>query len=161
MGHSDLVLFVNFGKAQMHICTKYEGSMTNHKGRRGRYMEKSLSLKIQAILSQYFICFYWGYMCIFVQNIKSLWSNLWLGTLSTNNDKNVNNADDDRWGTIRDYIGSLAFIPNEPKMGQTNVVRHQGNIPNKNLTKFLLVSHFWQVTDIVSSFGNWLFLTQK
>ena len=40
VGHSDLVLFMWLGPLQMQLCIKYEGSMTNHFGRRGRYRKK-------------------------------------------------------------------------------------------------------------------------
>ena len=44
-------------------------------------------------------------MCIYVQDIKFLWSNLWTGGLSTDDDDN-DNANDDTWSTIHDCIGS-------------------------------------------------------
>ena len=47
-------------------------------------------------------------MCIDVQDMKFLWSNLWLGGLSTDDN------DDDADKAIHDYIGTSAFIPNEP-----------------------------------------------
>ena len=57
-------------------------------------------------------------MCIYVQNMKFLWSNLWMGGLSTDDDNDDNNnnndANDDTWWTIHDCIGSLAWLPNEP-----------------------------------------------
>ena len=54
-------------------------------------------------------------MYIYVQNMKFLWSNLWTGGLSTddNNDDNNDANDNTRW-TIHDCIGSLAWLPNEP-----------------------------------------------
>ena len=46
---------------------------------------------------------------------KALWSDVYKQELSTH-DKNPDAADnDDTRRTIRDYIGSLAFLPNEPK----------------------------------------------
>ena len=52
-------------------------------------------------------------MCIYVQDIKFLWSNLWTGGLSTddnNNDDNANDdANDDTQRTIHDCIGSSAI----------------------------------------------------
>ena len=52
-------------------------------------------------------------MCMHVQDMKFLWSNLWLGGLSTDdtNDDNANNNDntnDTTQLTIHDYIGSSA-----------------------------------------------------
>ena len=40
LGQSDLVLLVCLGLVQMHPCIKYEGSMVNHTGRRGRCKKK-------------------------------------------------------------------------------------------------------------------------
>ena len=51
-------------------------------------------------------------MCIYVQNMKFLSSNLRTGGLSTDND--ANDANNDTWWTIHDCIGSLAWLPNEP-----------------------------------------------
>ena len=50
-------------------------------------------------------------MCIHVQDIKFLWSNLWTGGLSTDDDDdNANDdANDDTWWTIHDCIGSSAI----------------------------------------------------
>ena len=54
-------------------------------------------------------------MCIYVQDIKFLWWNLWTGGLSTDDDANDNANDDDKdanddtqW-TIHDCIGSSAI----------------------------------------------------
>ena len=64
-------------------------------------------------------------MCIYLQDIKCLWSILLLEQLYTdntnddnddNNDGNNNNNDDnDTWQTNHDCIGSLACMPNDPK----------------------------------------------
>ena len=56
-------------------------------------------------------------MCIYVQNMKFLWSNLWTGGLSTDDDNNNdddNYTNDDTRRTIHDCIDSLAWLPNEP-----------------------------------------------
>ena len=44
------------------------------------------------------MCIYWGHVCIYVQDIKFLWSNLWLRGLSTDNDNNDDDDDDDDTG---------------------------------------------------------------
>ena len=58
------------------------------------------------------MCIHLGHMCICVQDMKILWSNLWLGELSTDDDAN-DNDNDVTWRTLYDYTGSLAFLPNE------------------------------------------------
>ena len=55
-------------------------------------------------------------MCIYVQDKKFLWSNLWLGGLSTDDDTNTDNdantdndTNDDTRRPIHDCIGSSAI----------------------------------------------------
>ena len=77
--------------------------------------------KVYVILTQYFMCIYWGYMYMYLQDIKFLWAIQSLGQLypddDTNDDDNDNTNDDDndtQW-TNHDCIGSLECMPNEPK----------------------------------------------
>ena len=60
-------------------------------------------------------------MCIYVQDIKFLWSNLWTGGLSTDDDNNNDDNDDTR-RTIHDCIGSSAI-----SKWDNNVVSHSEN----------------------------------
>ena len=63
---------------------------------------------------------YWGYMYMYLQDMKFLWAMLSLGQLYTDNDTNDNDDNDDdnndTWWTNHDCIGSLAYMPNEPKI---------------------------------------------
>ena len=45
---------------------------------------------------------------MYVQDMKILWSNLWLGGLSTDDANDNDNANDTTQLTIHDYIGSSA-----------------------------------------------------
>ena len=42
-------------------------------------------------------------MCMYVQDMKFLWSNLWLGGLATNNDANTNDNTNDEGHHMMDY----------------------------------------------------------
>ena len=46
-------------------------------------------------------------MCMYVKDMKFLWSNLWLEGLSTD-DTNNNDTNETTQQTIHDYVGSLA-----------------------------------------------------
>ena len=46
-------------------------------------------------------------MCMYVQDMKFLWSNLWLVGLSTDDDNDDDTNDTTQW-PVHDYIGSSA-----------------------------------------------------
>ena len=77
------------------------------------------SWKVHIISTKYFMCIYQGHYVVYLQNIKFLWSILWPGDMYTDaaytdapkimipySDEIMNH----------DYIGSLACMPNEPKI---------------------------------------------
>ena len=76
--------------------------------------------KVYVILTQYFMCIYWGYMYMYLQDMKFLWAMLSLGQLYTDDNTNdndnddTNDSDNNTWWTNHDCIGSLACMPNEP-----------------------------------------------
>ena len=67
--------------------------------------------KVFVILTQYFICIYWEYMYMYLQDMKFLWAMLSLGQLYTDNETNDDDDDtnDTRW-TNHDWIRSLACM---------------------------------------------------
>ena len=80
-------------------------------------------------------------MCIYVQNMKFLWSNLWTGGLSTDdNNDDDNDAHDDTRRTIHDCIGSLAWLPNEPITTNNPCLLLSGS-ENGNILKSLYKTH--------------------
>ena len=62
------------------------------------------------------MCIYWGYICIFISNMKFPSLILWLEGLCTDADDTHNYAR----RTNHDYIGSFGRIPNEPKILKIN-----------------------------------------
>ena len=57
-----------------------------------------------------------GHMCIYLQDMKFLWSKLSLGWLYTDaNDDNTNDTDDDDNDTRRTEYDCIGSLPNEPK----------------------------------------------
>ena len=103
--------------------------------------------KIYITLTQYFMCIYWGYMCIYLQDIRFLWSMLSLGKLYTddtndddndNDDNNDNNDANDKRRTNNDCIGSLACMQNEPKT------------ENSSWNCFVIRAH-WEDVDSIQS----------
>ena len=81
--HDDLVLVGFLGLVPMHICVKFEGSMINHTDRRSKYNKNEK----------------WPWSngphiyCAYMQDVNFLWSNLWPGGLSTeDNNGNASNS---------------------------------------------------------------------
>ena len=102
------------GPLQVHNWAKYEGYKLNHVVRR---TTKRNDLKWLSFIKYRM---YWlanscahtrRIFAYYVQGMKFLWSNLWLGELSTENDN------DTQW-TIHDYIDSSAH---EPKCNNKNI----------------------------------------
>ena len=83
--------------------------MTNDVCRRGGYRKKTkdgCNFKTYVMLTAYFMRIILRNICIYVQDVKFLWSNLWSGGPS---------AEDDIRRKIHDCKGSFAFMSNEPK----------------------------------------------
>ena len=87
-------------------------------------------------------------MCIYLHDMKFLWSMLSLGQLYTDDTNDDANDDDtnDTWWTNHDYIGSLACMPNEPKSTRRLIITM--------LSKCMLAIAAWLITPscLITSF---------
>ena len=104
------------------------------------YQEKKLKEK-RKIATIIFHVHVLGNLCTYVQDKKFLWSNLLLGGLLPYNTS----------GTIRDYMGSFAFMPSKPKklgcgVGMSADFGHTGTGQLTGCSVILtgMLSHGWR-----------------
>ena len=123
--HSDLVISTCLPLETKHTWVKYEGSMINHRQKIQLY-DKWLSLKNIGYIDLIFHVHIRGiYVYVWVRcdisMIKSEARRTVPQTMPT--PTTITPDDNTRW-TIHDYIGSLAFMPNEPESTKKAVDSH-------------------------------------
>ena len=109
----------------------WRGSMINYTGKRGNYRKRDKCLSLQKKKKKYrsyWPSVSWAYT-------RDICAYLWLWGLSADDTNANTNHDNNTQLTVHDYIGSLAFMPNEAKLSTNQHITSQTTTYRQNIVK--------------------------